>query len=66
MVKPDEIEFIKRVRATERIPSSEWDSLTKKQYYWLDKWTDKGFWEYGVSLRSGWLTAEGKNEFSKY
>ena len=31
----------------------------KRGYYLLDKWCRKNWWECGVSLRSGWLTAEG-------
>lgn len=31
----------------------------KRALYLLGKWTDKGWWEYGVSLRSGWFTAAG-------
>jgi hypothetical protein len=25
----------------------------------LEKWTEKGWWDYGVSVRSGWITYEG-------
>lgn len=28
--------------------------------YVLEKWYRKGWWDYGVSLRSGWLTPDGK------
>jgi len=34
-------------------------------YYVLDKWSDKGYWEYGVSLRSGWLTEDGRKEMER-
>ena len=27
-----------------------------RMFYLLDKWADKGYWEYGVSLRCGWFT----------
>lgn len=30
----------------------------KRAYYLLDKWTNNGWWDYGVSLRSGWFTPE--------
>lgn len=30
-----------------------------RSYYIGSKWTDKGWWDYGVSLRSGWLTPKG-------
>jgi hypothetical protein len=29
------------------------------------KWTDKNWWNYGVTVRSGWLTPEGYNESIK-
>lgn len=28
----------------------------KRFYYILGKWADRGWWEYGVSLRGGWFT----------
>lgn len=31
----------------------------KRCLYLLGKWADKGWWEYGVSLRSGWMTPTG-------
>lgn len=31
----------------------------KRAEYILKKWTDKDWWDYGVSLRTGWLTEEG-------
>lgn len=31
--------------------------------YYLDKWTIKNWWEYGVSLRTGWFTPEGIEHF---
>lgn len=34
----------------------------KRVEYVLDKWCRRGWWEYGVSLRSGWLTPEGLAE----
>jgi hypothetical protein len=33
----------------------------KRAYYILKKWTDKGLYEYGVSIAYGWLTDEGIN-----
>jgi hypothetical protein len=30
----------------------------KRGYYLLEKWDDKGWWEYGVSLRTGWFTSK--------
>lgn len=28
----------------------------KRATYLLDKWTGRGWWDYGVTLRSGWFT----------
>lgn len=27
---------------------------------WLEKWLDRGWWDYGVSLRSGWVPDESE------
>jgi hypothetical protein len=35
----------------------------KQLMYYLEKWTAKGFWEFGVSLRTGWFTPEGIEHF---
>lgn len=62
MRKPDEdllIQLIMNNPEGMRVPDDYWALLTKRQYYILDKWTRKGWWEYGVSLRSGWMTQEG-------
>jgi hypothetical protein len=31
----------------------------KQLWYWLEKWADKDWYEYGVSLDLGWLTEAG-------
>lgn len=31
----------------------------KRAWYLLEKWCDKGWYEYGVTLDLGWLTPEG-------
>ncbi len=64
-VKPDEIELMRAVAAHDgRVPYELWETLTKRQYYILSKWTwPKGWWEYGVSLRGGWLTDKGRAHF---
>jgi hypothetical protein len=36
----------------------------KRAWYLLGKWCDKGWYEFGVALDCGWLTAEGK-EYAK-
>lgn len=32
----------------------------KRLWRLLEKWERKGWWEYGVSLRGGWLTETGR------
>jgi hypothetical protein len=31
----------------------------KRLLFWLDKWADMGWYEYGVSPELGWLTSKG-------
>lgn len=65
-IKPDEIEFMDLVHQNEfKVPRDLWDLLTKRQYYLLEKWDDKGYWDCGVSVRSGWATDEGKEYFKR-
>jgi hypothetical protein len=35
----------------------------KRGYYLLEKWEERGWWEYGVSVRAGWFTPEGIEHF---
>jgi hypothetical protein len=30
-----------------------------RAYFILEKWTNKGYWEYGTSVRGGWFTEKG-------
>lgn len=46
-----------------KIPSDYLDKITKQEYYYLEKWTGKGWWEYGVSMRTGWLEKEAYEYF---
>jgi len=32
----------------------------KRAIAWLDAYSGKGWWEYGVSVRGGWLTHKGR------
>lgn len=48
-----------------RIDPSYWDQLSKQDKYYLEKWSRKRWWNYGVSLRSGWLEKEGFIAFLK-
>lgn len=41
------------------IGSSEFYIHLKRAGYLLDKWTGKGWYDYGVSLDLGWLTPSG-------
>lgn len=38
----------------------------KKRYSILEKWENKGYWESGVSTRTGYLTEEGFKELGKW
>ncbi len=35
-----------------------------RAYRLLEKWTAKGWWEYGVSMRCGWFTPEAPQELT--
>lgn len=60
MKKPEELALMRLVLDSGgRVPCDRWESLTKPEYGYLDKWTRKGWWDYGVTLRSGWLTKRG-------
>lgn len=43
-----------------RIPLELWDSIPEGIWKTLEGWEEKDWWEYGVSLRAGWLTEKGK------
>jgi len=34
----------------------------KRTAYLCEKWTRKGWWEYGVSVDLGWFTPEGRRD----
>ncbi|MFW5988576.1 MAG: hypothetical protein ACOCQA_03995 [bacterium] len=38
----------------------------KRAYYLLEKWSNKGYYDYGVSIDLGWLTEKGIEKFKKY
>lgn len=59
-MKPDELALINIVLG---VPSPTIDQMRDASPRWaylLQKWTRRGFWEYGVSLPTGWLTAAGR------
>lgn len=37
------------------------DMNGKRAAYILGKWSDKGWYDYGVSIMAGWLTDKGMN-----
>lgn len=70
MRKPDEIAFYAALRALHKGPykAQQYDLPfadkvgaqlgihEKRVYGLLNKWTDRDWWEFGVSMRSGWFT----------
>lgn len=34
----------------------------KRAGFILEKWTERGWWEYGVGVFHGWLTSDGREE----
>lgn len=70
MRKPDEIAFYAELRVVHQgaykngqcwVPFA--DAIgeqlgmhEKRVYSLLNKWTDRDWWEFGVSMRSGWFT----------
>ncbi len=66
MCKPEEREFRQLVVDSKgRIPQDMWSKLTKRQFRYLEKWEDRGWWDSGVSVRTGWLTVQGWDKFQK-
>ena len=37
----------------------------KRAWYLLDKWSSKGWYDYGVTLDLGWLTDKGKEKIKE-
>lgn len=57
---------MKLVLANEgKVPFELWPKLSKRDYYYLEKWNDQGYWKYGVSARAGWLEESGRDYFTK-
>lgn len=38
----------------------------KRLIHILNKWSECGFWEYGVSVESGWVTGLGLSKANEY
>lgn len=72
-MKPEELDFLRRM--IERANSNPYKNIigfweteplpTRKWMYYLTKWTRKNWYEFGVSLRTGWFTPEGIEEINK-
>lgn len=66
-MKPDELELLRQMAVRQKRESRvsanayaiQMGMPAKRCMYILSKWADKGLWEYGVSLRGGWLTEKG-------
>lgn len=67
-MKPDEKAFLLKLAAERPMQTmgkfatdvaAEIGMHVKRAEYLLQKWTDKGWFNYGVSARSGWLTEAG-------
>lgn len=63
-MKPDELAFLRALLSADcnvrDLIASLPDLNTKRAHYLLRKWTKKGWYDYGVSLDLGWLTAKGE------
>lgn len=57
--------YIRGKKPREVINEEDFRLHHKRAWHLLSKWTDKGWYEYGVSLDLGWLTPEGKAEAQK-
>ena len=60
-VKFDEVELANRVIEKNPYESGLPDGVepTKRVLYILEKWSSRGWWDYGVSIHLGWMTPAG-------
>ena len=62
-MKADEREFMFKVadnqHLTPRAIAAMLNMNPKRSWYLCQKWTDKGWYDYGVSVDTGWLTPQG-------
>ena len=70
LMKQKEADFIKtlldKTKGQSNVANMAFDFSDDKQLmYYLDKWTGKNWWEYGVSLRTGWFTPQGIKHFTE-
>ena len=75
MLKEDEIYFwnlIKKELSTSEktvqdiINGKDFSMHYKRVWYLLEKWSQKGWYDYGVSIDLGWITPEGLNTNLEY
>lgn len=60
--KADELELMKAINGLGSMPraaAAEIGMSDKRLGYILGKWSDKGWYEYGVNVALGWLTPSG-------
>lgn len=63
-MKPDEIAFFQKVHlgnvgTTPRMIAEDMGMNANRAAYLCDKWTGRGWYEYGVNVLCGWLTDAG-------
>lgn len=72
MRKPDEIAFYAALRRRGVCPGAlaileelgKLGMTEKRACGLLEKWTERGWWEYGVTFDGGWFTATAPEELS--
>lgn len=69
-MKPREVQLVKdllRLTKGKSYVSTGIDIIAtdKQLHYYIYKWTEKGWWDYGVSARTGWFTPEGIEHFKE-
>lgn len=62
LVRIFNISYRDTVSPRDLIRRETFDMNYKRAWYLLDKWSRKGWYEYGVTLDLGWLTNEGKKK----
>lgn len=73
MVRDDEKRFLVMiadkpdgVSVRNLIQSEDFPIHHKRAWYLLEKWSDRGWYDYGVNLELGWLWDEGKAQAEKW
>lgn len=73
MIRPDEESFWAVLQAKGRHPNvAGWEAAVaeagisdKRAHYLAEKWTRHGWWDYGVSVRSGWFTGAPRPQVTR-